>query len=152
MPHIKLNSLLLLLWLLLNVEHLSYQQEILCGNPHSIWKSIIIFILHKLLWICSPNFYLEQKGDKKDTVNTKFRRTSVEDSFSVPSNLTFAKTTFRISLSFSVADFSHILSEKPLKRGGLLRTAFTLLYCSSFEIRIWQTNDWPGINATWLYL
>lgn len=60
--------LLLLFWLHLNVEHISYQQQILCSNPHCIGKSIIIFILHELLWICGPNFYLKQKGDKKDRV------------------------------------------------------------------------------------
>lgn len=66
-------------------------------------------------------------------MDNKFRRTSVKDSFSVPSNLIFAKTTFRISLSFSIADFSHILSEKRLKRGGLLCSVFTLLYCFSLK-------------------
>jgi len=46
--------------------YFSYQQQILSSNPHCIGKSIIIFILHKLLRICSPNLYLKQKGDKKE--------------------------------------------------------------------------------------
>lgn len=50
----------LLLFQYLNVEYISYQQQILSSNSHCVGKCIIIFILHKLLWIRSPNFYLEK--------------------------------------------------------------------------------------------
>lgn len=56
---------LLSLFQYLTVEYISYQQQILCGNSHCVGKCIIIFILHKLLWICSPNFYLEETEKKR---------------------------------------------------------------------------------------
>lgn len=37
----------------------SYQQQVLCSNSNCIGKCIIIFILNKLLWISSPDFYLK---------------------------------------------------------------------------------------------
>lgn len=48
-----------------DTEHISYQQQVLCSNPYCIRESVIIFILHKLLWICSPDFYLKQKQREK---------------------------------------------------------------------------------------
>lgn len=100
------------------MEHNSYQQQVLGCDPHCIGESIIIFILHKLLWIRSPDFYLKQRGDK-DRAGDKCRIPRGKGSISAPSNLCLAKLLsefFCQKKLSSSTDFYYILLEKALER------------------------------------